>query len=227
MGWIIKFLTSSIGKKIIMSLTGIFLITFLPVHLAGNFLLLGNDGGEAFNSYAYFMTTNPLIKFISIGLYFFIILHAVQGIIIALSNRKAKGSRYQAKPKKNATWASKNMALLGTLILAFIFIHMGDFWFKMKFTDQLSMIEYQGMDVQVKDLYNRVEVAFNQPWIVIAYIIGLIALSFHLLHGFASAFDTLGLRHKKYTPIINIIGTAYSILIPLGYAIIPLYMLFK
>jgi len=222
MNWLTKFLISSIGRKLVMSLTGLFLILFLAVHLAGNLQLLINDGGNAFNAYAYTMTHNPLIKVISYGNYFFIVLHAIQGIVIALANRRAKGSKYAVNTKENASWASKNMALLGTLILAFIFIHMGDFWFKMKFTDSLTLVSVDGIDVQVKDLYTRVQTAFAEWWLVLIYLIGLAVLSFHLAHGFQSAFQTLGLNHNKYTPFIKALGRFYSIVVPLGFAIIPI-----
>ena len=181
-----------------MSLTGLFLCSFLIVHLIGNLQLLADDGGASFNTYAYFMTNNPLIKFISIGLYFFIVLHAVQGFILYFSNKKSKGRNYAVKTRENGSWASKNMALLGTLILAFLFIHMGDFWFKMKFTDELAMVSYDGFDHKVKDLYARVNAAYKELLIVVVYIIGLIALALHLMHGFASAFQTLGLNHEFY-----------------------------
>ena len=207
-----------------MSLTGIFLITFLTVHLVGNLLLLYNDGGEAFNTYAYFMTHNPFIKAVSYGLYVFILLHACQGILLAIYNKKAKGSKYAVNTYENGSWVSKNMALLGILIFAFLMLHMGDFWFKMKFTEQLDMVNYDGFDYAVKDLYARVSVAFEQLWIVAAYLVGLLALAFHLWHGFESAFQTLGLRHKKYTPLISTVGKIYAILVPLGFAIIPLYI---
>ena len=208
-----------------MSLTGIFLITFLIVHLIGNLLLLNNDGGEAFNTYAYFMTNNPLIKTVSYGLYFFILLHSVQGILLAVYNKRAKGSKYAVNTYENSSWASKNMALLGILIFAFLMLHMGDFWWKMK-QNQLDMVSYAGFDHAVKDLYTRVSIAFKELWIVIAYLVGLLALFFHLWHGFDSAFQTLGLRHKKYTPLISAVGKAYSILVPIGFAIIPLYIYF-
>jgi len=228
MNWIINFFTSSIGMKIVMSLTGLFLISFLPIHLIGNLQLLKSDGGEAFNTYAYFMTNNPLIKFTSYGLYFFILLHAFQGILLEVMNKKAKSTKYLVKTNTNKSWASNNMALLGILIFAFLCIHMGDFWFKMKM-NRLPLIDtyagYEGMGL--KDLYTRVSVAFKQLWIVIAYLVGLFALAFHLMHGFQSAFQTLGINHKKYTPIIKFLGMAYSILIPLGFAIIPIYMYFK
>jgi len=226
MNWIISFFKSSLGQKIIMSLTGLFLIIFLLVHLAGNLSLLSNDGGDTFNSYAYFMTSNPLIKTVSWGLYAFILLHAIQGIVIWMSNRNAKGGKYAVKTSENATWASKNMAMLGILVFAFLCIHMGDFWYKMKFTDSLSMVEVSSYDFKVADLYDRVHTAYQELWIVVVYLVGLIALAFHLLHGFASAFQTLGLRHKKYTPLISFLGKAYAILIPLGFAIIPIYSYF-
>ena len=226
MKWLINFFTSSIGRKLIMSLTGLFLILFLVIHLLGNLQLLVDDGGATFNAYAYMMTNNPLIKVVAYGNYFFIILHAVMGFMLWSKNRSAKGSTYAVRSNAKVTWASKNMALLGTLILAFIFIHMGDFWFKMKFTDQIALISVEGMDVQVKDLYTQVATTFANPWLVAAYLIGLATLSFHLWHGFQSAFQTLGLNHPKYTPLIGNLGKAYAVLIPLGYAVIPLYYFF-
>jgi len=190
----------------------------------GNFLLLAGDGGEAFNTYAYFMTNNPLIKFASYGLYTMILVHAIQGIILYLTNKKKSGgkigSKYAVSTYENGSWGSKNMALLGTFILFFICIHMGDFWWKMKM-DDLPMLTYDGYDEPIADLYGRVSAAFNQLWIVIVYLIGLIALAFHLIHGFGSAFQTLGLRHKKYTPLINGIGVTFSIAVCLGFAVIP------
>jgi len=223
MGWFIQFFTSSIGRKIIMSLTGLFLILFLVVHLAGNLQLLFNDGGEAFNSYAYMMTHNPLIKVISYGNYVFIVLHTIQGILLWLKNRKAKGVKASVKTSANASMASKNMALLGTLILAFLFIHMGDFWWKMK-RGALNMVQSESLGHEVKDLYERVSVAYSNELLVIVYLVGLGVLSFHLSHGFQSAFQTLGLNHKKYTPTINTLGKIISIVIPLGFALIPIKM---
>jgi len=228
MRWIIDFLTSSIGKKLVMALSGLFLTTFLVIHLIGNIQLLYNDGGQSFNVYAKFMTTNPLISTVSWGLYATILLHAIQGILIMITNKKAKGSKYAVTTYSNGNWMSKNMGLLGILIFAFICIHMGDFWWAMKFSDDpLPMKTYDGYDYAVKDLYGKVYASFSQAWIVIVYLIGLIALSLHLIHGFQSAFTSLGLVHKKYTPIIKLMGLSYSILIPLGFAMIPLYVFFK
>ncbi len=227
MKWITRLLTSSLGQKLIMSLTGIFLILFLIVHLVGNLQLLAHDNGQSFNIYAAFMSHNPFIRVISIGLYAFILLHSIQGIALWLTNRKAKGG-YSSKGKvAGANWASRNMALLGVLIFAFLCIHMGDFWVKMRFTDSLPLVNYPGHDGPVEDIFSRVHVAFQNIWIVIIYVVGVIALAFHLAHGFQSAFQTLGLNHKKYTPLINGIGWLYAILFPLGFAILPLYHYFN
>lgn len=204
-----------------MSLTGLFLVLFLVVHLAGNLQLLADDGGESFNSYAYFMTHNGFIKFVAYGNYFFIILHAIVGIMIAVKNRKAKGQKYAVSSMSETSWSSRNMALLGTLILAFIFIHMGDFWYKMKFGD-MGMVASASLGHEVKDLFTRVNVAFDNPLIVVVYVIGQIVLALHLWHGFQSAFQTLGFNHPKYTPIIKGLGKIIAIVIPVGFAIIPL-----
>ena len=225
MKWILRFLTSSLGQKVIMSLTGIFLILFLVVHLTGNLQLLAHDGGQSFNIYAAFMSENPFIRVISIGLYTFILLHAVQGIVLALVNRKAKGIKYAKGKPEGASWTAKNMALLGILIFAFLCLHMADFWYKMRFTDQLPLINYPGHE-PVQDIFTRVHVAFQESWIVIVYLVGVAALTFHLVHGFQSSFQTLGLNHKKYTPLIKGIGWIYSIVIGIGFAIIPLYHYF-
>ncbi len=226
MNWFTRFLTSSLGQKVVMSLTGIFLILFLIVHMSGNLQLLAEDGGKSFNIYAAFMSENPFIRVISIVLYASILLHAIQGVLLARANRIAKGPKYNGGKVAGATWASKNMALLGILIFAFLCLHMGDFWVKMRFTDQLTMVSYPGHDEAVQDIYSRVNVAFQELWIVLVYLIGVLALAIHLIHGFQSAFQTLGLTHKKYTPLINAIGWIYSIVICAGFAIMPLYHYF-
>jgi succinate dehydrogenase / fumarate reductase, cytochrome b subunit len=226
MSWVKHFITSSPGRKFVMSITGIFLILFLVVHLAGNLQLMVDDGGESFNTYAYLMTHHPLIRLISLGLYFFILVHAVQGIIVTIQNRRARPKKYAVGHYPEAAFISKQMALLGVLVFAFLCLHMGDFWFKMKFTDILALKTYAHFDHQVMDLYARVDVVFQQRWIVIVYLIGLIALAAHLWHGFESAFQTLGLTHKRYGFLFRWIGRVYSVLIPAGFALIPVYMHF-
>jgi succinate dehydrogenase / fumarate reductase cytochrome b subunit len=209
-----------------MSLTGLFLITFLVVHLVGNLQLLAGDHGKAFNVYTYEMTHNPLIKVISWSLYALILLHAVQGILIAVKNRRARPERYAVGHYPKASPVAKQMALLGLLIFAFLCLHMGDFWFKLKFTDSIAIVQYAGFMHEVHDLYARVAVAFKQEWIVGAYLIGVIALALHLWHGFDSAFQSLGLRHMRFGYLFGWFGRAYSIVIPVGFAVLPLYFYF-
>ncbi len=211
-----------------MSLTGLFLIIFLVVHLVGNLQLLSSDGGKQFNLYAKFMTTNPLIKFISYGLYAFILLHSIQGILLWLKNRRARGSERYAVQKTRATGTvtglAKNMGWLGIIIFVFLIIHMYQFWFQMKI-DALPYATYDG--VSVKNLYAPVKAAFTNMGFVVFYIISMIIIGLHLKHGFQSSFQTLGLNHQKYTPFIKGLGTAYAILIPLGFALIPLIFFFR
>jgi succinate dehydrogenase / fumarate reductase, cytochrome b subunit len=229
MKWLTHYLTSSIGRKLTMSLTGLFLILFLIVHLVGNLQLLKGDEGEAFNKYSYFMTHNPLIKTISYGLYFFIIVHTIQGLTLYFANRKAKGQTYAVKTTApGVSWASQSMALLGTLILFFIIIHMGDFWAKMHL-HELPMRAYTNFaeGEPIADLYARVAEAFRNPLIIIIYVVGQVVLFFHLNHGFQSAFQTLGVNHPKYTPFIKGLGKVYSIIVPLGFALIPIIYFFS
>ena len=225
MNWIINFFKSSLGKKIIMSLTGLFLCLFLVVHLLGNLQLLKHDGGEAFNTYAYLMTHNPLIKIISYGNYFFILLHAVQGLILTFENSAARKINYDTKHDSKTSFGARHMALLGTLILVFIFFHMGDFWFKMK-REVLPRVSYPGHE-NIQDLYSRVSLAYDQWWLVLFYVLGMGVLYYHLSHGFQSAFQTLGINSPKYTPIIKGFGKWYAILISLGFAIIPIIHFFS
>ena len=229
MGWLGNFLTSSIGQKLIMSLTGIFLILFLTVHLAGNLQLLANDQGRAFNEYAHFMGNNGLIQFVSKGNFAFILLHAIIGIYLWVVNRAARGGQKYAVDKVRAVNTNpgfaRNMAFLGTIILVFILIHLYQFWLQMKL-GFVANVSYGG-EAEIADLYEKVKVAFLNPGFVVFYVVCMAVVAFHLWHGFQSAFQTLGLNHKKYTPVIHFLGKAYSILIPLGFAIIPIVFYLK
>jgi len=223
MSWLTNFLFSSIGRKIIMSLTGIFLILFLTVHLIGNLQLLAGDGGEKFNLYADFMGNNFLVQIISKGNFFFILLHAFLGIALWLGNKSAKGGEYAVKATKNTSYASRNMAWFGIIIFVFILIHLYQFFLQMKapnIFDSTELVTYG--DAEVKNLYKLVAATFSNVGYVIFYVISMIVIGLHLNHGFQSAFQTLGLNHKKYTPIIKGLGAGYSILIPLLYAAIPI-----
>lgn len=258
----VHFLDSSIGRKVLMSLTGLFLCTFLIVHVSGNLQLFYNDHGLAFNQYSVFMTTFTPIKIVSYLLYATIVIHVINGFRITLLNRKAREVGYESKKDpRSSTWASKNMALLGTIVLIFLVTHMANFWFKYKFGD-VPWVEYKidmasgivmgtpsqieatpaikphefiaadatGKAIQIvviRDLYAVVKTAFQEMWIVVLYLLGMIALAYHLVHGFQSAFQTLGMRHKLYTPIIQGLGIwLFGIIIPLLFAAMPAYFYF-
>jgi succinate dehydrogenase / fumarate reductase cytochrome b subunit len=199
--------------------------------MSGNLLLFVPDEGEKFNAYAKFMTSNLLIKSLSYGLYATFLLHAVKGILIAVYNRGARGGAKYAGQKSPATrygFAAYNMATLGIIIFAFFGLHMAQFWARMHFFTMPEKTYGEGVDAQTyKDLYAIVGEAFAQPWVVAVYLISLAALSLHLLHGFASGFQTLGLSHKKYSPIIQATGTAFAILVPLGFAAMPIFFFLK
>ncbi len=219
-------LKTSLVKKYWMSLTGIFLIIFLITHLLGNLPLLGNNVNNeaqiAFNEYTHFMTHFPLIKIVSYVLYFSILFHAIDGLMLVAQNKKARPVKYaHNKPEKNSIWASRNMGLLGTVILVFIVTHMGNFWFKYKFTDM--PIDPMGN----KDMYSIVVLSFKELWYVLLYVVSMAALAFHLYHGFSSAFQTLGVNHPKYTPVIKKVGYAFSIIVPAAFAAIPLVIYFS
>lgn len=223
MNWLSQALGSSLGKKLIMALTGLFLITFLIGHLLGNMQLFKDDEGQAFNEYAKLMTTNPLIKILSYITYISIVVHVLYSIMLTRANRRARPVDYSVKRQnENSMWSSRNMGIMGTIVLLFLVVHMKSFWYEMHF-GTLPMVEYGGGGA-IKNLYLIVFVAFQELWYVVLYVISMAALAFHLSHGFQSSFQTLGLSHPKYTPIIKFIGMSFAIVVPLLFAIIPIYI---
>lgn len=221
MNWFTQLLTSTLGRKVIMALTGLFLILFLVVHLAGNLQLLHHDGGRAFNVYAQFMTTNPLIVAISYVNYTFIVLHIVWALLLTIRNNKARGGQGYAVSNNSSAWTSRNMGILGTLILIFLVIHLKSFWWEMHFGG-IATENYDGKEV--KNLFAVVDFAYTQWWFVAFYVFSMAILAFHLWHGFASAFQTLGLNHIKYNNVINFVGKAFAIIVPALFALIPIWM---
>lgn len=283
------FLKSSIAKKYWMALTGLFLCLFLVGHLLGNLqLLMGNttDAALQFNKYALFMTTNPAVKLLSWLTYLSIFFHAVDGIYLAIQNKKARPVAYAMNNSSaNTSFSSRNMAVLGTLVLVFIATHMTNFWAKMHFdgkfplqtisvdngmgikqnivigtqngqffpSDTLALAQ-QGLEIRnVKEFYNKaagvkmgegykdlhkVTIAFfkskarlfnaipNEGLVfTIFYVFSMAVLGFHLWHGFQSAFQSLGVNNK-FTPAIQIFGKLFSVIVPLAFAIIPVYIHF-
>jgi len=225
MNWFFNALTSGIGRKVIMSLTGLFLILFLLVHLAGNLQLLKSDGGESFNIYSHFMGNNPLIQFISKGNFFFIVLHIFVSMTLVIKNRQARPVRYKVyNGAANSSWPSRSMAILGTLILVFIVLHLYGFWYQFK-NGALADVEIDG--VVMGNGYAWVVEAYTNPAIAAFYVISMAVLGFHLWHGFASAFQSLGLNHVKYNGLIKGLGKLYAVAVPVGYAIIPIVLYIK
>jgi len=282
-------LKSSIAKKYWMAITGLFLCLFLVGHLLGNLQLFstGEEGRRAFNEYAYFMQTNPLIKVMSYLTYISILFHAIDGIMLAVQNKKARPVQYAMNnAKANSSSASRKMAILGSIIFIFIITHMVNFWAKMHFggiplhtfkvemangqeegvneqsfyythdisTQPIPVVEEiivkNELDLYIatpsikvgegyKDIHSVVMAFFSGKevhgipgnklaWLaVLLYTISMATLSFHLMHGFASAFQSLGLRHPRYTALIANTGKFFSIVVPTLFAIIPLYIFFS
>lgn len=212
MGWLANTIFSSVGKKLIMALTGLFLCTFLLVHLSGNLALYKHDGGEAFNHYSEFMSTNPLIRVMEVVMVLGFALHMFNGVWLWFTNRMARPVRYKKTAgSETSSVFSRTMIFSAFLILAFLIIHLESFFVK------------QRMLNTHKSMYDAVISAFANPYYSGFYILALILLGFHLNHGFQSAFQTLGLNHKKYTPLIKALGFLFSILVPLGFATMPIY----
>lgn len=227
MSWITKI---SLGKKLIMALSGLFLILFLVGHLVGNIPLLYNDNGQAFNEYAHFMKHNKLIVVSEVIMFLGFLIHIAEGISLFLSNKKARNQGYAvANKNKKVNPFSKIMGPLGMILLIFLVLHLKDFfWFKYINPEGLKDIQY-GASELIPNLYARVIHEFTDEWMIHLpiYILAMMALSFHLNHGFQSAFQSVGINHKKYTPAIKIAGLVYSILIPAAFAAIPLTIFIK
>lgn len=219
-----KVLQSTLFRKILMSLTGLFLAFFLIIHLLGNLQLLLDPeiAREQYNWYSTTLSHNLIIQIVSKVLYVSILLHILDALYITIRNRQADGRNLKVDTRgKVSTWQSRNMGILGIVILIFLVIHLKDYWYIYKF-GELPMDE-QGN----KDLYTIVIESFKNIWYIIIYLLGFIGLGYHLAHGVASGFRTLGVYHKTYVKIIKYIGLAFAILLPLAYAIIPVIIYIK
>jgi len=212
--------SSSIGKKLIMGITGLFLISFLVVHCFLNSLIFINDGGLTYNMGAHFMGTNWIIRSMEVVLFAGLMGHAVQGFRLWAQNRAARPERYAVNNgAANSKWYSRSMGLLGTLLLIFLIVHISKFWVMSRFTG-IPTVDANGNH----DLFAVMVETFKNPLLVVLYVLAMVSLAYHLLHGFASAFQTLGWNHKKYTPIIKSVGVWFSILISLIFAAMPVVM---
>ncbi len=207
--------TSSIGKKILMALTGFFLIIYLIIHATLNALIFANDGGETFNKGAYFMLHNYFIRFLEIGLFAVFILHIIQGLMLWQQNKGARKIKYEKNNyPREIKWYSRYMGWLGTFLLLFLVMHLSQFWAQTK-----NELYFHG---SVIDLYQQMKHIFTNPVWFTLYMIGLVSLLFHLLQGFQSAFQTFGINSRRWIYIIKGIGVVYSFGICLLFASMPI-----
>ena len=217
----ISYFNSTIFRKTLAGLSGFFLVLFLLGHLLGNLQLFipGEDGQKQFNEYALFMTTNPAVKILSVLTYSSIILHTVLTLFLVFQSSNARDVKYlQSSGNANSTWGSKNMAVLGTLILVFIVIHMKSFWYEMHF----GVI---GLDPWGnKDLHTVTVTAFNELWYVLFYVLSMVVLAVHLKHGVESVFQTLGIKTRRYVSLIHKAAYGFALIVPAAFASIPIYL---
>ena len=218
---------SSLVKKYWMALTGLFLITFLVVHATVNAMIFWNDGGVTFNKVAHFFGSNILIRTMEIVLFLGLLAHVVDGLMLWSENRAARPVKYaMEKGGENRRWYSASMGILGTLILLFLILHLWHFWVKSRgivgSLDELTP-DAEGQE----NLFLLMVETFRNPIVVLVYVLGCFSLFWHLLHGFKSAFQSLGLNHKRYNGFIALCGTAFSIIVPTLFAAMPISMYFK
>ena len=203
-----------------MAFTGLFLILFLIVHAGINACIFLNDNGATFNTVAHFMGHNWIMRFLEIGLFVGFIIHIIQGLILWKQNRDSRPiNYYMSKPGNSSSWYSRSMGLLGTLLLLFLIMHLKDFYVG-------SRVALYSGDL-THNLYEEMQEEFSSGMTVILYMIGVFALFWHLMQGFQSAWQTLGINHKRYTPILKAMGTGYSLIICILFALMPLAFYFN
>jgi len=210
-------------KKYVMAFAGLFLITFLFVHMIINLLVL-LPSTDWFNIAAHFMGTNIFIKIFEVVLFGGFIIHIIYGVIIQIQNWLARPARYKVEGWSHTSPFSKFMIHLAVLIFIFLVIHLTDFYVKVKFLGEVGEVAIN--DKMYHDLGALIIAKFQIPLYVFGYILAFVFLGFHLHHGFQSAFQSLGLNHSKYTPFIKILSTIISIVLALGFICIPLAIYF-
>ena len=216
------FFTSSVGKKVVMGLTGLFLISFLVVHVGINACIWAMDGGVMFNKAAHFMGATVVIRILEVGLFIGFFIHIIQGLALEFQNRAKRKQGYAVKlGNRGSKWYSRSMGLLGTLILIFLVIHWVHFWVPSRFTGvEPTIIDGK----EVHNLFGLMQITFEELWVVVLYVLGCFSLAWHLAHGFQSAFRTMGVHNKKYLVLLNSVGIGFSIIVPLAFAMMPVSM---
>lgn len=218
-----EFLTSAVGKKIVMGLTGLFLISFLVVHVGVNACIWANDGGEMFNKAAHFMGATVVIRILEVGLFVIIFLHIIQGYLLSAQNiAKRKVGYAVPMGNKGSRWYSRSMGLLGTLLLLFFILHWWQFWIPSRFTG-VAQISY-GDGKEIHDMFSLMKLTFSELWVVIIYVVACFSLFWHLMHGFQSSFRTIGLSNTRHIGIVQASGVGFSALVSLAFAMMPVSM---
>ncbi len=220
-----KFLYASIGRKFLMSITGIFLMLFILVHLTVNLLLIFDDSGDLFNQGAHFMATNPAIEIMEPVLALGFTIHIIWSLFISYQNWRARPVKYSRQDLGAAsTWASRNMLILGALVAVFLVIHIMNFFWVIRFDPHSIPKTGSGLE----DTYTLVSNLFGTKiWYDILYISGAILLGLHLTHGFWSAFQTVGLNNRNWMCRMQWIARIYAIIVAVGFSVIPVYFLIK
>lgn len=217
------FSSSSVGRKVLMALSGAFLMVFLLQHFIINSLSLVSP--DSFNEVSHFMGTNPLVQYlIQPILLFGVLFHLGMGINLEWKNRAARPIKYAMnKPSENASWMSRNMIITGIMVMLFLGLHFYDFWVP-ELNTKFIIGDMTGLNAEGGFRYfEELQHKFVDPIRVVIYVISFIFLSLHLLHGFQSAFQSAGFNHNKYTPIIKKLGNLYAIIIPLGFVAIAIF----
>lgn len=218
MSWVKQTFSSSIGRKFAMALSALFLLIFLLQHFAINFTSVFSE--KAFNELSHFMGTNPLVQFaLQPVLIFGVVFHFIMGFVLEVKNNRARQVKYAMnKGAANSSWFSRNMIWSGLVILGFLGLHFYDFW--------IPEMVYKYIEVNPEDpnrYFEETVHKFEDPVRVGLYVLSFVLLAMHLLHGFQSAFQSVGANHNKYTPAIKKLGKIYAIAIPAGFIFIALY----
>jgi len=207
-----------------MGLTGLFLISFLVVHVGINSCIWANDNGLMFNQAAHFMGSMVLIRIMEIGLFAGLLLHIYQGYLLTVQNQSKRAVGYAVSMGNDGSkWYSRSMGLLGTLLLLFLILHISHFWIPSRINqDQLSAMALPHGG-EIHNLYAKLlEVFQGNLLIVVIYVLGCISLAYHLAHGFQSAFRTIGLYNTKYLSLVTAVGLGFSVIVPLVFAMMPI-----
>jgi succinate dehydrogenase / fumarate reductase cytochrome b subunit len=224
MKWLDLF-TSSIGKKWVMGLTGLSLVLFLVVHAGINSTIWAMDGGSMFNRTAHYMGSTVVIRILEVGLFIGIFIHIIQGYALEFSNRSKRKKGYAVNlGNKASKWYSRSMGLLGTILLLFFIIHWYHFWIPSRFTGIPGPVMTFTNGQEVHNLYALMQFTFQELWVVILYVFACFSLCWHLIHGFQSAFRTVGVTNPKYLTMIRNTGIGYSIIISVAFAMMPISM---